>query len=427
MLSTFVIGLREGLEAALIVGIVAAFLKQRGRHDLLRLVWLGVGLAALICLAVGLGLHAYSAELPQKQQEGLETVVGAVAVAMVTYMVIWMRRHSRELKKQLEGAAGSALESGSGWALVLMAFLAVFREGFETAVFLLAAFNEAANPVTAGRRGRARPARGRSRSVTASSAAACGSTCPSSSAPPAPCWCSWRPVWSSTPCTPPTRRAGSRRAGPDHQPELARAAGLGAVVAAHRHARLAAASRRHRAGRLAAVPDPGRPVRGVAARARAVPRGRACARPSVVVGAGVAAGTLLLVLAPSTAVDADLGRAGDGSATAAASVRHGQPRRFPARRRDLGRTAGPDLDAAALGQRHRGWAVGAELPASPVSPWPTRPGCRRGPASSQLAALGRRAAAAGHQRRVRAGDGAGPVRHHRAVSPRPWMPPPVGC
>lgn len=150
MLSTFVIGLREGLEAALIVGIVAAFLKQRGRQDLLRLVWLGVGLAAIICLAVGLGLQAYSADLPQKQQEGLETVVGVVAVAMVTYMVSWMRRHSRELKRQLEGAAGSAVESGSGWALVLMAFLAVFREGFETAVFLLAAFNEAANPVTAG-------------------------------------------------------------------------------------------------------------------------------------------------------------------------------------------------------------------------------------------------------------------------------------
>ena len=150
MLSTFVIGLREGLEAALIVGIVAAFLKQRGRTDLLRLVWVGVGLAALICLGVGLGLHAYSADLPQKQQEGLETVVGVIAVAMVTYMVIWMRRHSRELKKQLEGAADSALQSGSGVALVAMAFLAVFREGFETAVFLLAAFNETANPITAG-------------------------------------------------------------------------------------------------------------------------------------------------------------------------------------------------------------------------------------------------------------------------------------
>src|ERR1700712_5001897 len=130
MLSTFVIGLREGLEAALIVGIVAAFLKQRGRTDLLRLVWLGVGLAALICLGVGVGLHAYSAALPQKQQEGLETVVGAIAVAMVTYMVVWMRRHSRGLKKQLEGAAEDALQSGSGLALVAMAFLAVFREGF---------------------------------------------------------------------------------------------------------------------------------------------------------------------------------------------------------------------------------------------------------------------------------------------------------
>ena len=150
MLSTFVIGLREGLEAALIVGIVAAFLKQRGRTDLLRLVWVGVGLAALICLGVGLGLHAFSADLPQRQQEGLETVVGFIAVAMVTYMVIWMRRHSRELKKQLEGAADSALQSGSGLALVAMAFLAVFREGFETAVFLLAAFNETANPATAG-------------------------------------------------------------------------------------------------------------------------------------------------------------------------------------------------------------------------------------------------------------------------------------
>ena len=150
MLSTFVIGLREGLEAALIVGIVAAFLKQRGRRDLLRLVWAGVVLAALICLGVGIGLHVYATDLPQKQQEGLETVVGAIAVAMVTYMVVWMRRHSRELKNQLEGAAGSALESGSGWALVTMAFLAVFREGFETAVFLLAAFNGAANPGTAG-------------------------------------------------------------------------------------------------------------------------------------------------------------------------------------------------------------------------------------------------------------------------------------
>ncbi|MCW2528858.1 MAG: iron permease [Pseudonocardiales bacterium] len=150
MLPTFVIGLREGLEAALIVGIIAAFLKQRGRRDLLRKVWLGVAVAAILCLGVGVGLHILSADLPQKQQEGLETVVGAIAVVMVTYMVVWMRRHSRDLKKQLEGATDSALESGSGMALVGMAFLAVFREGFETAVFLLAAFNNSANPAEAG-------------------------------------------------------------------------------------------------------------------------------------------------------------------------------------------------------------------------------------------------------------------------------------
>ncbi len=150
MLPTFVIGLREGLEAALIVGIVAAFLRQRGRKDLLRLVWIGVGVAIGLCAIVGIGLKVLSAELPTRQQEGLETVVGLVAVAMVTYMVVWMKRNSRGLKKQLEGAADAAIVSGGGGALVFMAFLAVLREGFETAVFLLAAFNQSASPVASG-------------------------------------------------------------------------------------------------------------------------------------------------------------------------------------------------------------------------------------------------------------------------------------
>ncbi|MBT0773223.1 FTR1 family protein [Kineosporia sp. J2-2] len=142
MLPTFVIGLREGLEAALIVGIVAAFLTQRGRRDLLRWVYLGVATAVLLCVAAGIALELVSRELPQRRQEGLETVIGVFAVAMVSYMVVWMRRHSRDLKGDLEGAAGAALAQGSGWALVAMAFLAVIREGLETVVFLLAAFNE---------------------------------------------------------------------------------------------------------------------------------------------------------------------------------------------------------------------------------------------------------------------------------------------
>ncbi|HEY7048064.1 MAG TPA: iron uptake transporter permease EfeU [Jatrophihabitantaceae bacterium] len=150
MLPTFVIGLREGLEASLIVGIVAAFLRQRGRRDLLRWVWIGVSGSVLLCLAVGIVLRVVSQNLPQKQQEGLETVVGAVAVVMVTYMIVWMRRHSRDLKGQLTAATESALAVGSGFALVAMAFLAVLREGFETVVFLLAAFNESTSGASAG-------------------------------------------------------------------------------------------------------------------------------------------------------------------------------------------------------------------------------------------------------------------------------------
>jgi high-affinity iron transporter len=150
LLPTFVIGLREGLEAALIVGIVAAFLSQRGRRDLLRLAFLGVAGAVLLCLAIGVVLDVISHDLPQRQQEGMETVIGACAVAMVTYMVVWMRRHSRTLKAQLEGAASEALAAGSGLALVLMAFLAVLREGLETVVFLLAAFNQSGNSALAG-------------------------------------------------------------------------------------------------------------------------------------------------------------------------------------------------------------------------------------------------------------------------------------
>jgi high-affinity iron transporter len=152
MLPTFVIGLREGLEASLIVSIIATFLRQQGRADLLRWVFLGVATAVLLCLGVGAALEVLSRDLPQRQQEGLETVVGALAVTMVTYMVVWMRRHSRELKGSLEGAAAAALAdqpTAAARAMVAMAFLAVLREGFETVVFLLATFHETGNTTAA--------------------------------------------------------------------------------------------------------------------------------------------------------------------------------------------------------------------------------------------------------------------------------------
>jgi high-affinity iron transporter len=148
VLPTFVIGLREGLEAALIVGIIAAFLGQQGQARALRQVWAGVGAAVVICLAVGIGLQLLSSALPQRQQEALETVVGALAVLMVTYMIIFMRRHARQLKGDLESAVASALATGSSRALVAMAFLAVLREGFETAVFLVATFQASGDAST---------------------------------------------------------------------------------------------------------------------------------------------------------------------------------------------------------------------------------------------------------------------------------------
>lgn len=149
MIPTFVITLREGVEASLIIGIIAAFLAKEGRQDAMRQMWLGIGIAVALCVGVAVLLEVVGQELPQKQQEGLETVVALIAVSAVSYMIVWMRRHARGIKADLEGGAASALATGSAMALVGMAFLAVLREGFETSVFLLAAFQESTNTTAA--------------------------------------------------------------------------------------------------------------------------------------------------------------------------------------------------------------------------------------------------------------------------------------
>ncbi len=150
MLPTFVIGLREGLEAALIVGIVAAFLRQRGRDDALRWMWLGVLGAVVLCAAVALALHVAEENLPQREQEQLETVIALAAVGMITWMIVWMRRHSADLRGDLHQRAELALIEGSALGLVVMAFLAVLREGLETSVFMLAAFQQSDRPGLTG-------------------------------------------------------------------------------------------------------------------------------------------------------------------------------------------------------------------------------------------------------------------------------------
>ena len=107
MLPTFVIGLREGLEAALIVGIVAAFLVQQGRRDAMRWMWLGVVVAILLCAGAAVALRIAEENLPQKEQEQLETIIALVAVGMITWMIVWMRRHAADLKGDLQ-ATGRA-------------------------------------------------------------------------------------------------------------------------------------------------------------------------------------------------------------------------------------------------------------------------------------------------------------------------------
>jgi high-affinity iron transporter len=150
MIPTFVIALREGVEASLIIGIVAAFLVKEGRRDALRQMWAGVAIAVALCMGVAVLLRVVGHDLPERGQASLETAIGLVAVAAVTYMIVWMRRNARGIKATLEGDAASALASGSTMALVAMAFLAVLREGFETSVFLLAAFQDTADKTAAG-------------------------------------------------------------------------------------------------------------------------------------------------------------------------------------------------------------------------------------------------------------------------------------
>ena len=209
MLPTFVIALREGVEASLIVGIVAAFLGQQGRRDALRWMWAGVTLAAALCLAVGIGLRLLGENLPQAQQEGLESIIALVAVAMVTYMIVWMRRHARSMRRLLEGEAASALARGSVLALVGMAFFAVVREGMETAVFLLAVFESSSDTVAASTGAVAGLAVAVVVGYLFYKGGVRASTSAASSASRAWCWSWWRRGWSLPRSTPRTRRPGS--------------------------------------------------------------------------------------------------------------------------------------------------------------------------------------------------------------------------
>ncbi|CAL9588176.1 iron uptake transporter permease EfeU [Streptomyces lavenduligriseus] len=144
MFSNYLIGLREGLEASLVVCILIAYLVKTGRRDAVKPIWAGIGVAIAIAMGFGCALEFGSQELTFQAQEALGGSLSIIAVGLVTWMVFWMRRTARNLRSELHGKLDAALKLGTG-ALVATAFLAVGREGLETALFVWASVHAASD------------------------------------------------------------------------------------------------------------------------------------------------------------------------------------------------------------------------------------------------------------------------------------------
>lgn len=135
MLANYLIGLREGLEAALVVSILVAYLVKTDRRRLLPRIWLGVAAAVLLSTAITLGLGLQSRAFTFETQELIGGTLSLVAVVFVTWMIFWMAGAARTIGSELRGRIDVAAE-GRSWSLVVVAFLAVGREGLETALIL---------------------------------------------------------------------------------------------------------------------------------------------------------------------------------------------------------------------------------------------------------------------------------------------------
>ena len=146
MLANFLIGLREGLEAGLIVGILVAYLNKLGRRDILPRLWAGIAVAIVISLGVGAILTWGPYGLSFQAQEVLGGGLSILAVGLVTWMIFWMAKHARALKHELHSKLDAAI-AGAGMGIVIIGFVSVGREGVETALFIWASVASSGNAV----------------------------------------------------------------------------------------------------------------------------------------------------------------------------------------------------------------------------------------------------------------------------------------
>jgi len=145
MLASFLLSLREGLEAALIIGIVLGFLLKLKRTELNKTVWLGAGVAAVLSFVAAIGLNLFGMQFEGFGEKIFEGVSMLLASGVLTWMILWMHNHAINLKSEIEAKTKDAVRGKGQNALFALAFLAVFREGIELALFLLAA-QQASSP-----------------------------------------------------------------------------------------------------------------------------------------------------------------------------------------------------------------------------------------------------------------------------------------
>lgn len=139
MISSFLLALREGLEAALIIGIVLSILQKMDHADLKSSVWRGAALAAALSLLIALGLNFLGAKFEGRGEQLFEGFTMLLAAGVLTWMIFWMQRQSRTMKKDIQAQVSQAMGTHGRRAVFALAFLAVLREGVELALYLLAA------------------------------------------------------------------------------------------------------------------------------------------------------------------------------------------------------------------------------------------------------------------------------------------------